>query len=418
MLQPARQSDGATSRAPRFRNRIPAWIAGSELYVTAPGSKPRRLERTSRAVLEAIADHCDPPNDRGNLLGAFGPVHLARAAGVSLATFWRHVKRLEKLGFVVCLARGGVQGAKRDGPKRIISNTWGIPGAPGSLDHLRARRREQTMRPTGDHDARGRPIYAPDISASGAQATLWRREQQPTSAEAGYSAPGRIGTDAPQGDQRGAILTRPPPRFDTTPVSERHDGRVAVTHHQNHDHTRDVKNHGVAASAPRGDGGNPARTAGSGWGSKRPRKGSRATIRHIEDVSILSDTPRLLALLRQERARGATAATPVQWVAAAERAVRVTQREGGDARALFADLVNRERWLFLAEEDLARARQRLEANQLSQDARIALTAIQLAKRTGQNAFHLARNVRPGLTLQRWEALLAELRRHGHEEAQR
>jgi len=389
MPQPARQADGAPIGAQTFRNRIPTWITRSELY-----SVQGRSNRTSRTVLETIADHCDCPDAHGNLLGAYGTKKLAARAGVAVSTFWQHVKRLEGMGMLVCVARGGVQGEGLEGLKRILSNTWGIPGAPGSLDHLRAHRREQTMRPTGEHDARGRPKLAPEIICPGAQAMLWRRTRQPTSAEAGFSPPGAIG------------LGRPPPQIRTTPVRQPDDPRPAAGHYQNHDHTRELRNHGVAASAPPGNGGDPARTVGSGQASQRPRKGSGASIQHIEDAGVLTDTPRLLALLRRERARGGTKATPVQWIAAAERAVRVTQREGGDPRALFADLVNRQRWLFLSEQDLAQARQRIEASAISQDARIALTAIQLAKHTGQNAFHLARNVRPGLTLQRWEQLLA------------
>ena len=90
------------------------------------------------------------------MVGALGGRELIEAAvGANRqgqprrSTFWLHIRKLETLGFVALLMRGGVVGS------RSVSNVYGIPGRPGGLDHRRSDR--ELVRMVADRNGRLRP---------------------------------------------------------------------------------------------------------------------------------------------------------------------------------------------------------------------------------------------------------------------
>lgn len=138
--------------------QLPAWITNDPQY----HHRPMRAEH--RRLLQEIADLSDPtPN--GSLVGALGGQHLADRCGCSYRAFWRRLGRLQALGYVVVVCRGGMR------HKQCVANTYGIPGECGALDHLRATQQQMRMAPDGN----GR--WTPQITHPGDQPTLW---QNPT----------------------------------------------------------------------------------------------------------------------------------------------------------------------------------------------------------------------------------------------
>lgn len=475
---PADPASPAYTPAPqRWHNHLPEWVLQHPVF-TRPGVE----NLTNRAVLQSIADACRR-DAHGNLVGAYGGQHLIMRAGVSRETFFRARKRLEKAGLLVTIARGGVLGEGTEGPKRTIANTYGVPAWPGALDHVRARPREQAMRPTGERDRLGRPVYAPVVLTPGEQATLFKTRPLPTPDEAGYSRPGQIGlrgdeqrepqaapsycrheqrqsmcpspevagrismpddtipgTQAAPSAQSPSVARRcaerrkmdqpcadpstpvrevvgsvsrshPPPRRDTGVVSRRHGGSVTVTHQLNHEQRNVFKNHGFVARKNRH--GPPTRRRGRRniWGGP--------CIRHV-CPEILRDTASLVQRYHLEQARGAIRISLREWAACAVRALEVTAKERGDPCRVFADLVNRERLLYLTARQKAEARRRLQAaeharkywSRLSADAKLAVTCLHL-ERNGQSrgwsAWQLFRSQRPGATLAEFDGLLKEAR---------
>lgn len=140
----------------RWHNALPAWIVNHASYA--------KLGTGQRATLQAIADRCDKPDARGDLMYAFGGRSLADFAGLSQRTFWRHLAKLERLGFVVTLWRGGTRGLASYG------NKYGIPGRSGSLDGRRCSRTMQRMAT----DPGGQEPHHPVIVPPGGQVPIWR----------------------------------------------------------------------------------------------------------------------------------------------------------------------------------------------------------------------------------------------------
>lgn len=131
---------------------LPAWITQASAWA--------KLPRSVRTTMARAAEAGDIEPD-GSIVGIFGGQPLAELCGVSIRTFWRHVKRLEAEGFILLLSRGGrING-------REIGDVWGVPGSAGALDGRRQRRELRRM--VRGEDGRWRP----EVIRPGAQPTLW-----------------------------------------------------------------------------------------------------------------------------------------------------------------------------------------------------------------------------------------------------
>lgn len=145
------------SSALRWSNQVPAWIEESGEF---------RRDR-ARFTLQAIADRCDAPRADGSLVGAFGGVELVSATGFARSTFWLHIHRLELLGWLVLLARGGTIRLHTETRTRSFANVYAIPGSKGCLDSARARR--AVVQFFDDVDGLRRRV----VVDPGSNATLW-----------------------------------------------------------------------------------------------------------------------------------------------------------------------------------------------------------------------------------------------------
>jgi hypothetical protein len=281
----------------------PLWIQDHPTYA--------RLGPGPRATLAAIAAACHRQTTAGDLLGAFGGAALADAAGCSRATLWRHISRLEALGFVVALARGGVIGG------RSYANQYGIPGAPGSLDHRKCRRRLTRMVAGADG------VLRPQTITPGNTPTLWPQSEPEQEGEAPSQNEARL-TDEP------SLKMRRPPSQNEAPSGKRRNGN-------DHDH------------GPR---------IASGGGGLRHQAGRRPRgLGHVDDRD-LRELPRLRGLFDRAVAGGYVTDSErdrLQFVAAAEHALRVAYKPA----ALFASMVRQGRWLFISQADEDAARRRI-----------------------------------------------------------
>jgi hypothetical protein len=165
-----------------WHNGLPVWIARSEEF-----RELTRRHRTFERVLQAIADHCDPPGPDGSLMGAYGSGRMfADAANISVAQFWRSATALEDAGYLVPL---GIGGPVRLGGRTInAGNAYGIPGHAGALDHRRVKRERRVVRP----DLEGQPRHV--VLEPGAQATLWARVNTDPQSDVQPSRPRRSAT--------------------------------------------------------------------------------------------------------------------------------------------------------------------------------------------------------------------------------
>lgn len=391
MEAPQRQTRSAASGASTWIGRVPAWVLEHPAIAKPPrGSKVTTA--TARHVLQTLANRGSPDRE-GHVVNIIGGKSLALAAQVTPRTMERYLRYLIQHGIIVLLSRGGV--VRRDGEKRAAynaANIYGIPARPAGLDHRRARRREQTMKPTGKHFTRelkdGRiiavPAYAKDVTRPGAQATIWPQQRQPAPHEAGYDPPGthRIGpahhhraetrgsSSSPDitesraerlSDHAERSSTGPPGRYPTVPGTVPY--RQGDAPSEPCDHPRVVAKHHGAAGASREE---------RGHGSDRGSEGRRRTlnyfggpcIRHIDDARVLRDISRLVTLHQQEHARGAVRCSQLEWVGAAIHARRIVKRDGhGNAPALFASLINRGQFEFIGNEDEGEAQKWLKTYQ-------------------------------------------------------
>jgi len=368
MAQAARRLIDGAERGRRWHNALPEWIEVSPEFA--------RLRQSHRRTLQAIADACDGPNATGDLLVAFGGGELAARAGCSVRTLWRHVRRLEAAGFVVCVGRGGVIGDRNYG------NQYGVPGARGSLDRRRARRAMRRMIAGPDG------VYRPIETAPGEQVTLWRES---VTDGGGSDKLTRGGSDKLS---RGSCQTDTLPSPIPSPM---------------------VKNHGVSRQ---------------NWSGKRRRR----RLPNIAPAD-LADTGRLLGLWRTAATRGlvdASEAGRLRFVAAAERALRVATEQGGRAVAIFAGIVLRGCWENLSGEDEDAAQVRLRVHDDgghhlravahepgprpgspgSADAELARRARAWAARVGfrGDVWRAVAAEYPDWTRERWAAAVAELER--------
>ena len=308
MAQAVRQTQAAPRpQQGRWHNHLPAWITEDAGY--------RRLTPGYRQTLQAIADMCDQPDQHGSLLGAFGGKGLIQRIGCSRSTFWQHVKRLEALGFVVPIARGGLLGLHGQAGYRNIGNVYGIPGRRGGLDQRRSHREMRRM--VRDQNGRIRR----QVLRPGDQPTLWLAEEL-----------------RPRNVTTHRTFNRGSPKVGLPVVRNSDWGSPEIGHHHHHRPSPLWKNHGACA--------------------EQRRDGARRRLRHCTPED-LADTGRLLRLYEDSVERGV--AQPGEhgrliFVGAAERALE----EGRNPCALFADLVNRQRWMFVTIEHETRANERIK----------------------------------------------------------
>jgi len=279
------------ARSIAWTNALPAWIQEDPAFAS--------LKPGLRHTLQTVANACDPPTADGSLLVCFGGQQLYRRIGIQPSTWWEHLKRLELLGYLVTLRRGGVYGSTNYG------NQYGIPGTRGALDHRRCRRETRRMIRGSDG------VLRPQILHPGDQTTLW-----PTSESTGGVSENRTGGCPKIGRGSSEVRTQP------SPLPSPSTGR----------------NHGV--SRQRG-------------GRKRP--GLRCVTQ--ED---LQDLNRLARLFRSAADQGLIDRSEdsfLRLVAMAQHCLRV----GHNPPALFAANVAKGRWLMITQEDDERARRRLAA---------------------------------------------------------
>lgn len=117
---------GQTSigKAKRWHNHLPQWI------LDIPTLRPYQ-----RVVLQAIADRCDRKSiDTVGSLGnaIIGYRGLAKLCGMAERTAVRHVKRMQAMGMIVRVSKGGI----RYDTGEVLANTYAIPGRLGALDGM------------------------------------------------------------------------------------------------------------------------------------------------------------------------------------------------------------------------------------------------------------------------------------------
>lgn len=286
-----------------WRNSLPAWIAHDPAW--------RHTGHAARAVLQAIADACDPPDVHGNLVGAFGgAAFFAREAGVSRRTYWRAIDRLTMVGMVVLLGRGGLLRTRARGHVTNAGNAYGIPGARDGLNHRRSTR--EVVRIVEDAD--GRRVRL--VTQPGDQASFW-------------------------------------PPGDTTVVSSRHYPSVMVTLPQCHPDT-------LPSPIPSPVPAPVCRHHGHGSGVAAQPRPPRQKHPHVR-IEDLTETQRLMELFDQFVACGmigGSKADLLWFVGAAEHALRVGER---NPCGLFVETVRNksQRVLWVTQEDEERARKRL-----------------------------------------------------------
>ena len=260
------------------------------------------LPQQHRQTLQAVADMATATPE-GTLIGAVGGARMLAAAGCSRRTLSRHLQRLERMGYVVCVGRRH----RADGGG--YANVWGIPARRGGLE--RARRPRQMRRMV--RDERGR--YVPVVVEPNQQQELW------------------------PGSPRGPTKGLPHGQTDTDPCVKLTLGSVSncpYTISGYHGYLR--QNHGAARSERDG---------------KRKNR-----LRHVRRED-LTDTTRLLALYAAAARAGVIGSSErerLRFVAMAEHALAAGQRP----EALFAANVRRGRWLMITQADEDRAARRLK----------------------------------------------------------
>ena len=309
----ARKEAGAIGATRAWHNPLPRLIREDSGFV--------HLKAQYKQTLQAIADACYPPSgEDDSLVGAVGGrelmiacVGINRRGQPRRSTFWAHIRKLEILGFVVLLMRGGVVGS------RSVSNIYGIPCRPGGLDHRRTDREFVQMVAEQNGRLRRR------VLERGQQANLWADVTNVTNhrpvqkVDGGSPETGRVSVQKVDGG---------------SPESGHHTSCMSVWKKHKSNSRADIA---------------PGKTT---KGFERRKK-----LPHIE-IQDLRDTRRLLHLFGRAVSKGIIEGSEyrlLQFVAIAERALQ----EGHDPCALFADMVNRQQWLFVTEGYEQAARKRL-----------------------------------------------------------
>lgn len=314
---------GAGEDAPRgWWNRLPGWIQADHAARGAAAREARRAKddlpadaRPATAAmmhtLQTIANACDPAQADGTLRACFGGVGLVERCGVHATTFWRHLERLEEVGYVVTLARGG------RGGDRLVGNTYAIPGSRGALD-VQAVPRERRRVVRGEDGRRRVQIVQP-----GAQAELW------------------IEPMAESSDAGGLSTTGPP----TVAKRDCASSKTRLCYSQN--------------ATPPYPSGKPSGTQSGVARAVFPEERARPKISAVTPAD-LADVGRLIELHGQAVRRGWARDCEYDRDRVVAAAVHA-QRVGDDPPRLFASIVRRSRWLLLSDGDLIEAGRRVRA---------------------------------------------------------
>lgn len=269
----------------RWHNHVPEWIVNDPSFIS--------LRPQLRQTLQAIANRCDARSD--GLIGAFGGSTLQQEIGISKATFWRHLKSLEPLGYVVTLARGGTFNGKNYG------NQYGIPTSRGSLDARRCQREVRVMQRCEDGKLR------PKVITPGSQMVIWQPD--PVSKR-----------------DRGCLNLRLPPSQTETPPSP--------------------------CGLPGGSGGVASALNGGCVSNDSRNRRRRAAYRLSRVVGDdLRSLGRLLMLYTRACDGGIIERSDhhrLMFVAAAVHAKRVGK---DNPPGLFASIVNRGMWVYIGQQD-------------------------------------------------------------------
>ena len=306
----------APARRSGWHNRLPAWIEQDGPYL--------RLPTQYVATLQVIANRCDPAKGAGgDLLVCFGGGGLAKACHCSMRTLWRRLSRLESLGYVVAVGRGGaIQG-------RSYANIYGVPGLRGSLDHRRARRQSRPMVLGEDG------VWRPNVLDQGEQAQFWPDNSKHHSRRVAGS-PTRGTPRRPNVEIEGAGGV--PVGSDGAEPGGGGTVSVTVGHCQSVTLPSPIPPHKkTIGCVTRGD-----------HGGSRELVGGPSSLGGFQVVTPadLSDTQALIDLHARLMGRP-WSDTPtndrIRYLAAAEHASRV----GKDPPALFASLCHKRSWLFI-----------------------------------------------------------------------
>ena len=125
LIQPRSRGGGSMKRGTvervNWHNALPSWIRADSAY--------QELPQGVRHTLQTIANLCDKPSEGCELLlVCFAGERVYASCGCARATFKRHVQKLNSLGYVVPLTRGGGR----------LATVYGVPGERGQLDQHRA----------------------------------------------------------------------------------------------------------------------------------------------------------------------------------------------------------------------------------------------------------------------------------------
>ncbi len=104
LMQPPSREGSSIKRGTverlNWHNALPSWIRADTAY--------QELRQSVRHTLQAIANHCDKPEEGCEvLLVCFSGERVFASCGCRRSTFKAHVRELESLGYVVPLTRGG-----------------------------------------------------------------------------------------------------------------------------------------------------------------------------------------------------------------------------------------------------------------------------------------------------------------------
>ncbi len=348
----------------------PAWTAEPQPepslpdWVTDAVNTKRRWNRANAyLMLNTVAHHATVEHD-GSFTGArLGANDFITATGLVRSTVWDWIGKLERLGVLVTLDTG----TKLDGKQ--LPNMYGIPGHAGALDVRKKTRRKQVMEHTGGG------IYRPRVMTDGEQLPMFAHL---TPNDPASSAPDHDGApckttspehdgdanDPPPGsmaapDDSGGhttppseVRTTPSPKAGLPPVRSPDYPPSEVRAHHGNGHGMN-KTHGHGASQSRGK-----------CAPTKPRRlpppPSAPSITSVTRLD-LEDDERLAELWRQARTRSKPLPnlTRVNFYAAAERALRITKRDGGDAGRLFGSLVWRGHYQTISNADEVAAEARI-----------------------------------------------------------
>lgn len=118
------QSISRRGQGCNWHNALPSWIRADTTY--------HELRQGVRHTLQAIANRCDKPEEGCELLlVCFSGERVFASCGCRRSTFKAHVRKLESLGYVIPLTRGGGR----------LATIYGIPGERGQLDQHRAEKK-------------------------------------------------------------------------------------------------------------------------------------------------------------------------------------------------------------------------------------------------------------------------------------